>query len=231
MFEGLLILILFFIGSCFCYVDLRYLTLRCRVGILACKIFSLFADFLFFMFATFFYSIFARLGIKKEELLIVNNSSDSSKQTNKLDNFTSFHLAIAGEACVRHLCVDGIVLPRHPWHWLDQPVKALVFLAGTETQDQEQAYTSQVNILTHPAPHILKQLTTGPEHGSGCKCPTCTLAQLSPRCEGCAFCTRGVSTRDLSGAPLNAGVELQRRPAARRSEAPTHVAVGERALS
>ena len=68
------------------------------------------------MFAAFFYFIFARLGMKKEELLIVNNSSDSSKQTNKLDNFTSFHLAIAGEACVRHLCVDGIVLPRHPWH-------------------------------------------------------------------------------------------------------------------
>ena len=89
-----------------------------------------------------------------------------------------------------------------------------MFLAGTETQDQEQACT-QVNILTHSA-HILKQLTTGPEHGSGCKWPTCTLEQLSPRCGGCAFCTRGFSTRDLSGAPLNAGVELQRRPAARR---------------
>ena len=69
--------------------------------------------------------------------------------------------------------------------------------------------------LTHPA-HILKQLTNRPEHGSGCKWPTCTLAQLSPRCGGCAFCTRGLSTRDLSGAPLNAGVELQQRPAARR---------------
>ena len=61
-----------------------------------------------------------------------------------------------------------------------------------------------------------EQLTKRPEHGSGCKWPTCTLAQLSPRCGGCAFCTRGLSTRDLSGAPLNAGVELQRRPAARR---------------
>ena len=65
MIKGLLILILFLIGTCFCSADLRYLTLRCRVGILACKIFSLFADFLFFMSAAFFYFIFARLGMKK----------------------------------------------------------------------------------------------------------------------------------------------------------------------
>ena len=47
MIEGLLILILFLIGTCFCSADLRYLTLRARVGILACKIF-IYLQILFF---------------------------------------------------------------------------------------------------------------------------------------------------------------------------------------
>ena len=66
------------------------------------------------MFAAFFYFIFARLEMKKG--VVDCEQFFRFKQTNKLDHFTSFHLAIAGEACVRHLCVDGIVLPRHPWH-------------------------------------------------------------------------------------------------------------------
>ena len=80
MFKGLLILILFLIGTYFCSVDLRYLTLRCRVGILACDI-LLYLPIFFFRPAAFFYFIFARLKVKKEKILIVNNSSDSNKQT------------------------------------------------------------------------------------------------------------------------------------------------------
>ena len=114
MIKGLLILILFLIGTCFCSVDLRYLTLCCRVGILACKIFIYLPIFFFYVYRILLSYI---CKIRDEKRGDVDcGQFFRFKQTNKLDNFTSFHLAIAGEACVRHLCVDGIVLPRHPWH-------------------------------------------------------------------------------------------------------------------
>ena len=159
----------------------------------------------------------------------MNNSSVSSKQTNT----RQLHLLPPGH-CRRSLCQA----PLRRW---DSPPQAPLALTLSTSQGLDvpgrhrdqgpgASLDTSKNILTHPAAHILKQLTIRPEHVSGCKWPTCTLAQLSPRCGGCAFCTRVPSTRDLSGAPLNAGVELQRRPAARRSEAPTRVALGERAL-
>ena len=155
----------------------------------------------------------------------MNNSSDSSKQTNT----RQLHLLPPGHRR-RSLCQA----PLRRW---DSPPQAPLALTRSTSQGlrvpgrhRDPGPGASLQIFSHIQPHILKQLTTGPEHGSGCKWPTCTLAQLSPRCGGCAFCTRVPSTRDLSGAPLNAGVELQQRPAARRSEAPTHVALGERAL-
>ena len=65
MIKGLLILILFLIGTFFCSADLRYLTLRARVGILACKIF-IYLQILFFHVCRILLFYICKIGDEKK---------------------------------------------------------------------------------------------------------------------------------------------------------------------
>ena len=109
--------------------------------------FYIFADFLFFMPASFFYFIFARLEMKKEEMLIVN------KQTRQL------HLLPPGHRR-RSLCQA----PLHRW---DSPPQAPLALTRSTSQGlgvpgrhrdpgPGASLHTSANIVTHPAAHILK---------------------------------------------------------------------------
>ena len=61
----------------------------------------------------------------------------------------SLHLAIAGEPCVGHLGIDGVVLPWHSRHRLDQPVEALVLLARGKTQCHQKPCAARIKPLPH----------------------------------------------------------------------------------
>ena len=105
----------------------------------------------------------------------------------------SLHLTIAGEPCVRHLSIDGIVLPRHPRHRLYQPVEALVLLAKTNAQNRHQKPWVVHKFKTFLSAHL-----NSAHRGSRAwlwvqVAPggNCTLALLSLSARRCGLCTRG----------------------------------------